>query len=203
MRGYPHVFFTHTSHAARQSGNARRNPGTSFSDAISGALGRLAAQSSGVKNIVSTIFFTLFSEYRKKSWYSSYTTISRLHNRGQSIYRQSEFPYQIVGTMIERRHDFNLSQRDLAALCGLPHSSVARIESGKSIPNLSTLLRIFPRTRFKFSCRNRARKSTAVDLNDFHPKPEIFPASLINIQWRGMHPPWISYPGIDFYETKW
>ena len=50
---------------------------------------------------------------------------------------------QIIGTMIERRHDLNLSQRDLAALCGLPHSSVARIESGKTTPNLSTLLKIF------------------------------------------------------------
>ena len=50
---------------------------------------------------------------------------------------------QIVGTMIERRHDLDLSQRDLADLCGLPHSSVARIESGKSTPNLSTLLKIF------------------------------------------------------------
>lgn len=50
---------------------------------------------------------------------------------------------QIVGVMIERRHDLRLSQRDLADLCGLPHSSVARIESGKSTPNLTTLLKIF------------------------------------------------------------
>jgi transcriptional regulator with XRE-family HTH domain len=28
-------------------------------------------------------------------------------------------------------------------MCGLPHSSVARIESGKSTPNLRTLLKIF------------------------------------------------------------
>ena len=49
----------------------------------------------------------------------------------------------IIGIMIERRHDLNLSQRDLARLCGIPHSSVARIESGKSTPNLSTLLKIF------------------------------------------------------------
>ena len=42
---------------------------------------------------------------------------------------EAEAISQIVGTMIERRHDLNLSQRDLAALCGLPHSSVARIES--------------------------------------------------------------------------
>ncbi len=50
---------------------------------------------------------------------------------------------QIVGVMIERRHDLKLTQRDLAKLCGIPHSSVARIESGKSTPNLSTLLKIF------------------------------------------------------------
>ena len=50
---------------------------------------------------------------------------------------------KIVGAMIERRHDLDLSQRDLADLCGIPHSSVARIESGKTTPNISTLLKIF------------------------------------------------------------
>lgn len=50
---------------------------------------------------------------------------------------------RIVGTMIERRHNLAISQRELADLCGLPHSSVARIESGKTVPNLSTLVRIF------------------------------------------------------------
>lgn len=49
----------------------------------------------------------------------------------------------IVGAMIEQRHSLDLSQRDLAELCGIPHSSVARIESGKTTPNLSTLLKIF------------------------------------------------------------
>ena len=51
----------------------------------------------------------------------------------------------IVGAMIEKRHSMELSQRELAELCGIPHSSVARIESGKSIPNLSTLLKILKR----------------------------------------------------------
>lgn len=49
----------------------------------------------------------------------------------------------IVGAMIEQRHNLDLSQRELADLCGIPHSSVARIESGKSTPNLTTLLKIF------------------------------------------------------------
>ena len=37
---------------------------------------------------------------------------------------------KIVSAMIDQRHNLNLSQRDLAEMCGLPHSSVARIESG-------------------------------------------------------------------------
>ena len=37
----------------------------------------------------------------------------------------------------------SLSQRELAAMCGLPQSSVARIESCKTTPNLGTLLNIF------------------------------------------------------------
>ena len=57
---------------------------------------------------------------------------------------------QIVGTMIERRHELALSQRDLAELCGIPHSSVARIESGKSTPNLNTLLKIFDQLGLAF-----------------------------------------------------
>ena len=56
---------------------------------------------------------------------------------------EAEGVSKIVGAMIERRHNLNLSQRDLARLCGIPHSSVARIESGKSSPNLTTLLNIF------------------------------------------------------------
>ena len=50
---------------------------------------------------------------------------------------------QIVGTMIERRHELNLSQKDLATRCNLSYSAVARIESGKRSPNLSTLLKLF------------------------------------------------------------
>ncbi|MDD6788701.1 MAG: helix-turn-helix transcriptional regulator [Lachnospira sp.] len=50
---------------------------------------------------------------------------------------------KIVSAMIDQRHNLNLSQRDLAEMCGLPHSSVARIESGKSSPSLTTLLEIF------------------------------------------------------------
>jgi len=57
----------------------------------------------------------------------------------------------IVGAMIKQRQSLDLSQRDLAGLCGIPHSSVARIESGKTTPNLSTLLNIFHQLGLKFT----------------------------------------------------
>jgi predicted transcriptional regulator len=57
---------------------------------------------------------------------------------------------QIVGAMIEQRHNLSLSQRELAELCGIPHSSVARIESGKTTPNLSTVLKIFEQLGLQF-----------------------------------------------------
>ena len=61
----------------------------------------------------------------------------------------------IIGAMIRQRHNLELSQRDLAELCGIPHSSVARIESGKSIPNLSTLLKIFNQLGLSFTVQPR------------------------------------------------
>ena len=49
----------------------------------------------------------------------------------------------IVTAMVEQRNALGLSPRDLAAMCGIPQSSVARIESCKTTPNLGTLLNIF------------------------------------------------------------
>lgn len=49
----------------------------------------------------------------------------------------------IVSAMVEQRNALGLSQRDLATMCGIPQSSVARIESCKTTPNLGTLMNIF------------------------------------------------------------
>ena len=48
----------------------------------------------------------------------------------------------IVSKMVEKRNDLGITQRDLAAMCGIPQSSVARIESFQTTPNLDTLLKI-------------------------------------------------------------
>lgn len=48
----------------------------------------------------------------------------------------------IISAMIKRRNNLGLTQRDLANMCGMPQSSIARIESHKITPNLDTLLRM-------------------------------------------------------------
>lgn len=49
----------------------------------------------------------------------------------------------IISAMIKQRNELGLSQRELASLCDIPQSSVARIESFQTTPNLATLLKLF------------------------------------------------------------
>lgn len=57
----------------------------------------------------------------------------------------------IISTMTNRRKELGLSQRDLAKMCNVPQSSIGRIESCKTIPNISTLLNIFKHLGLSFT----------------------------------------------------
>lgn len=57
----------------------------------------------------------------------------------------------IVTAMIDRRNALGLSQRELAERCGIPQSSVARIESNRTVPKLDTLLKIFHQLGLRLS----------------------------------------------------
>lgn len=48
----------------------------------------------------------------------------------------------IISAIVLRRKELGLSQRKIASICGLPQSSVARIESAVVCPSLATVLRI-------------------------------------------------------------
>ena len=48
----------------------------------------------------------------------------------------------IISAIIDKRYELGITQRQLAEICGLPHSSVARIESCAVKPNIETLLKI-------------------------------------------------------------
>ena len=55
---------------------------------------------------------------------------------------EAEMLSAIIGAVLEQRTALGISQRELAEKCGIPQSTVARIETCKTSPNLGTLLRI-------------------------------------------------------------
>ena len=57
----------------------------------------------------------------------------------------------IISTMTNRRKELGLSQRDLAKMCNVPQSSIGRIESCRTTPNISTLLNIFKHLGLSFT----------------------------------------------------
>lgn len=65
--------------------------------------------------------------------------------------KETEEIAAIVTAMVDQRTALGLSQRDLAEMCGIPQSSVARIESCKTTPNLGTLLNIFQHLGLKLT----------------------------------------------------
>lgn len=64
---------------------------------------------------------------------------------GKELIEEAEAEATIISAMIKQRSDLGLSQRELAELCNMPQSSVARIESSKTTPRLDTLLKILNR----------------------------------------------------------
>lgn len=55
---------------------------------------------------------------------------------------EAETRASIISAMIEKRTELGISQRELAAMCDMPQSSVARVESYKTSPKLDTLLKL-------------------------------------------------------------
>ena len=47
-----------------------------------------------------------------------------------------------VTQIIQRRNELGMTQRELASLSGLPQSSIARIETLRTVPNIETIIKI-------------------------------------------------------------
>ena len=77
-----------------------------------------------------------------KTWNDYKEYVKSVDSEAQKDIEEIENSASIVGTLIEKRNSLGLSQRELASMCGIPQSSVAKIESFKTIPNLDTLLKI-------------------------------------------------------------
>lgn len=68
----------------------------------------------------------------------------------EDIKEAEELAY-IISAIIDRRKKLGLSQRDLAKMCNVPQSSIGRIESCKTTPNISTLINIFKHLGLSFT----------------------------------------------------
>lgn len=49
---------------------------------------------------------------------------------------------ELMTTIIQRRQELGLSQRELAKRCGMPQSSIARMETGITFPRVNTLAKV-------------------------------------------------------------
>ena len=77
-----------------------------------------------------------------KTWNDYKEHVKKIDPAGSRDMTEIEEQAKIISAVIEQRNALGLSQRDLADICGIPQSSVARIESFQTTPNLSTLLKI-------------------------------------------------------------
>ena len=77
-----------------------------------------------------------------KTWNDYKKYVKNLDAANKEEMEGIEAMASIIDSIIEHRNALGISQRELAKLCGMPQSSVARIESYKTTPSIDTLLRI-------------------------------------------------------------
>ena len=77
-----------------------------------------------------------------KTWDDYKKHVKEADPESRKTMEEVEALSSIVSTVIRQRNALGISQRELAAMCGIPQSSVARIESFKTTPNLDTILKI-------------------------------------------------------------
>ncbi len=77
-----------------------------------------------------------------RTWNDYKDYVKRLDPENKKDMEEVEAIASIVGAVIQQRNELGITQRDLAVLCNIPQSSVARIESFRTIPNLDTLIKI-------------------------------------------------------------
>lgn len=73
------------------------------------------------------------------------------------IIDESEALAPIIGEMIIRRQELGLNQRDLAEKCGVPQSTIARMESGAVTPKMDTLIKVCRELGLKLTVERIAR----------------------------------------------
>ena len=77
-----------------------------------------------------------------KTWNNYKEYVTEEDPESQQMIASMEEQAAIISEIIKQRNALGLSQRDLASMCNIPQSSIARMESLQTTPSLSTLLKI-------------------------------------------------------------
>ena len=86
-----------------------------------------------------------------RTWSDYKEHVKAADPQGKAYVEETEVLAEIISAVIQQRNALGLSQRDLAALCQMPQSSVARIESMRITPTLETMLRVMKPLGLKLS----------------------------------------------------
>ena len=81
-------------------------------------------------------------EFKMRTWEDYKNHVKGTDELSKKEIEEIEALASIVSAIIDKRNEMGLSQRDLAELCGIPQSSVARIETFKTTPNVETLIKL-------------------------------------------------------------
>lgn len=77
-----------------------------------------------------------------KTWDDYKNHVKAINEEERRNMEEIEEMTAIVSSIIKRRQELGISQRSLAERCGIPQSSVARIETLKTTPKLDTLIKL-------------------------------------------------------------
>jgi len=92
---------------------------------------------------------TNWDEYKKH--------VRAIDPEAAKIIDETEMLSPIIAEMIIRRKELRLNQRELAERCGVPQSTIARMESGAVTPKLETLLKVCREMSLKLTVERIAR----------------------------------------------
>lgn len=77
-----------------------------------------------------------------RTWEDYKKDVKEVSDVAKQDIEETEVLAAIVTAIINKRNELGYTQRDLATICGLPQSSVARIEACVVKPNVETLIKI-------------------------------------------------------------
>ncbi len=77
-----------------------------------------------------------------KTWEELKKELKKKGGRIKTDIEEMENLAEVVTAIYKKREKMGLSQQDLAKLCDIPQSTIARIETFRTTPNIDTLIKI-------------------------------------------------------------